>query len=94
MALGRVAGSAVTRSRIRRIAREVFEQVGIEQAAPLDVLLLTRGDVSSHRRLQVRAETDRLGRDAILIELNPEYAAMARRRITNDAPLFAPVAAS
>ena len=56
MALGRVAGSAVTRSRIRRIAREVFEQVGIEQAAPLDVLLLTRGDVSSHRRLQVRAD--------------------------------------
>jgi DNA modification methylase len=34
---------------------------------------------------------DRLGRDAILIELNPEYAAMARKRITNDAPLFAQV---
>ncbi len=32
---------------------------------------------------------DRLGRDAILIELNPEYAEMARRRITDDAPLFA-----
>lgn len=35
---------------------------------------------------------DRHGRDAILIELNPEYAAMARRRITGDAPLFAEVA--
>jgi DNA modification methylase len=32
---------------------------------------------------------DRLQRDAILIELNPEYAAMAKRRIYNDAPLFA-----
>lgn len=35
---------------------------------------------------------DRLGRDAILLELNPEYAEMARRRIRNDAPLFAEVA--
>jgi DNA modification methylase len=36
---------------------------------------------------------DRLGRDAILIELNPEYAAMAERRIQNDAGMFASVAA-
>lgn len=35
---------------------------------------------------------DRLGRDAILIELNPEYAALARRRIADDAPLFSEVA--
>ena len=34
---------------------------------------------------------DRLGRDAILIELNPEYADMARARITQDSPLFAEV---
>jgi DNA modification methylase len=32
---------------------------------------------------------DRLQRNAILIELNPEYAEMAERRIFNDAPLFA-----
>lgn len=32
---------------------------------------------------------DRLGRDAVLIELNPEYADMARERIRSDAPLFA-----
>ena len=32
---------------------------------------------------------DRLRRNAILCELNPEYAAMARRRINDDAPLFA-----
>jgi DNA modification methylase len=34
---------------------------------------------------------DRHRRDAILIELNPEYAEMARKRIYNDAPLFADV---
>jgi DNA modification methylase len=37
---------------------------------------------------------DRLKRNAILIELNPEYAAMAQRRITNDSPLFANVSAT
>jgi DNA modification methylase len=36
---------------------------------------------------------DRLQRDAILIELNEQYAAMAGDRITDDAPLFAEVAA-
>ena len=36
---------------------------------------------------------DRLQRDAIVIELNPEYVAMARGRIERDAPLFADVAA-
>lgn len=35
---------------------------------------------------------DRLQRDAILIELNPEYAAMAEKRIRGDSPLFADVA--
>jgi DNA modification methylase len=34
---------------------------------------------------------DRLKRDAILIELNPEYAAMAQRRIEGDAGMFAEV---
>ena len=37
---------------------------------------------------------DRLGRDAILIELNPEYAEMAERRIHGDAPLLADVGVS
>lgn len=31
---------------------------------------------------------DRLGRSAVLIELNPEYAEMARRRIADDAPML------
>lgn len=35
---------------------------------------------------------DRHGRDAILIELNPEYAAIAERRIKKDAGMFAEVA--
>lgn len=34
---------------------------------------------------------DRLQRHAILVELNPQYAEMARRRIHGDAPLFAEV---
>ena len=34
---------------------------------------------------------DRLGRDAIQIELKPEYADMAERRIRGDSPLFAQV---
>lgn len=36
--------------------------------------------------------SDRLGRSAILIELNPEYAAMAERRISGDGGMFASVA--
>ncbi|MDE2103584.1 MAG: site-specific DNA-methyltransferase [Patescibacteria group bacterium] len=34
---------------------------------------------------------DRLNRHAMLIELNPEYAAMAARRIRNEAGMFADV---
>lgn len=34
---------------------------------------------------------DRLGRDAVLIELNPDYAAMAEQRFRRDAGLFADV---
>lgn len=37
---------------------------------------------------------DRLGRNAVLIELNPEYAAIAERRLTADAGLFAEVKAA
>jgi DNA modification methylase len=35
---------------------------------------------------------DRLQRDALLIELNADYAGIAERRISSDAPLFAEVA--
>ena len=56
VALGRVAGSAVTRSRIRRIARDTFRKVQTEQAVHMDVLLLARSDVSCRPRRQVRAD--------------------------------------
>lgn len=36
---------------------------------------------------------DRMGFNATLIELNPEYVELAQRRISGDAPLFAEVAA-
>lgn len=35
---------------------------------------------------------DQLGRDAVLIELNPEYATFARNRISDDAGMFGEVA--
>jgi DNA modification methylase len=37
---------------------------------------------------------DRLGRNAVLIELNPEYAAIAARRLSQDAGMFAEVKAA
>lgn len=37
---------------------------------------------------------DRMGRDAVLIELNPDFADMAARRIADDAGLFSPVVAA
>lgn len=36
-------------------------------------------------------QADRMGRNAILIELNPEYADMAEKRIRGDAPLLAEI---
>lgn len=37
---------------------------------------------------------DRLGRSSILVELNPEYAALAERRLSNDGGMFADVRAA
>jgi len=54
VALGRTAGSATTRSRIRRIAREVFAD-RFSRPAGVDLLLLARSDVSGHPRRQIRA---------------------------------------
>lgn len=54
LALGRAAGTAVTRSRIRRIAREVLGRER-DAAAGTDLLLLARSDVSKQPRRQVRA---------------------------------------
>jgi ribonuclease P protein component len=59
LALGRAAGTAVTRSRIRRIAREVLGR-GRDAAAGSDLLLLARRDVSGQSRRQVRASLGEL----------------------------------
>lgn len=54
LALGRASGGAVTRSRVRRIAREVLAAC-CKRPEPADLLLLARSDVSRHPRRQVRA---------------------------------------
>lgn len=59
VALGRAAGSATTRSRIRRIAREIFA-ARPGRAVGVDLLLMARGDVSRQPRRQVRAGLGRL----------------------------------
>lgn len=58
LALGRAAGTAVTRSRIRRVARDVLGR-GLD-AAGTDLLLLARSDVSGQPRRQVRADLGEL----------------------------------
>lgn len=58
-ALGRGAGSAVTRSRARRVARDCFHrQRGC--LAGGDALLLARGDLSRTPRRRLRADLERL----------------------------------
>jgi ribonuclease P protein component len=61
LALGRAAGTAVTRSRIRRIAREVLG-CGGDAAPGTDLLLLVRSDVSGQPRRQVRSSLEELVR--------------------------------
>lgn len=59
VALGRAAGNATSRSRIRRIAREVFAQ-RIGSDGSVDLLLLVRSRVDSLPRRQVRARLGEL----------------------------------
>jgi ribonuclease P protein component len=54
MVLGRTAGNAATRSRIRRIMREVFAQ-RFGSGEGVDLLLLARSNVEALPRRQVRA---------------------------------------
>ncbi|HSD52364.1 MAG TPA: ribonuclease P protein component [Candidatus Methylomirabilis sp.] len=71
LALGRAAGTAVTRSRIRRIAREVLGRG--RTAAATDLLLLARSDVSRQPRRQVRASlADLLQRLSAALERREE----------------------
>jgi ribonuclease P protein component len=56
VALGKTAGPAVARSRIRRIARDIFHKAEVTRGLVLDLLLLARSDVSSRPRRHVRTE--------------------------------------
>jgi ribonuclease P protein component len=59
VALGRTAGGATVRSRIRRIAREVFaERFG--RAAGVHLLLIARSNVAACPRREVRARLGKL----------------------------------
>ena len=59
VALGAKAGGAVTRSRIRRIARTVL-QSGWARDAGVDLLLLARSEVGDRPRQRVRSELTQL----------------------------------
>ena len=52
VALGRTAGTAVTRARVRRIARDVY--AGNPACFGAQVLLLARGDLSREPRKRIR----------------------------------------
>lgn len=68
VALGRVAGKAVARSRVRRIAREAYaSQFG--RPAGVNLLLLAKSDVSEETREHVRGRlSEMLRRVARLVE--------------------------
>ncbi len=65
LSLGRAAGGAVTRSRIRRIAREVFNTSG-GGFADADLLLLARADVSCEAKRQIRGSLAGLAKRAAI----------------------------
>ena len=60
MALGRKAGGAATRSRIRRLAREAFKAGLLRESGTLDLLLFVRNDVSDRPRRKVRKDLEHL----------------------------------
>ena len=67
-------------------------QIGLEQTPAQYVTELVAVFREVRRVLRdAGLVADRLGRDAILIELNPEYAELAENRIRSEQPLFANV---
>lgn len=79
---------------------EIAPQGGADHPAMMPEELVRRCIVSSSKRGDIILDpfsgsgttglvADRLGRDALLIELNPAYAKMADLRIHADGPLFA-----
>jgi len=59
IALGRTAGNAVTRSRVRRIARDVFGSTQ-ERVKTAGCLLLARGDLGDEPRKRIRMALEAL----------------------------------
>jgi ribonuclease P protein component len=59
VALGRTAGNAVTRSRVRRIARDVFGSTQ-ECVKTAGCLLLARGDLGDEPRKRIRMTLETL----------------------------------
>jgi len=70
------------------MSKEIARRCVVCSTAPGDVVLDPFGGAGTTGLV-----ADRLQRDAILIELNPEYAAMAEKRIHADGPLFSQVTA-
>jgi ribonuclease P protein component len=60
VALGRKAGYAATRSRIRRLARDVFKAGLLREGGTLNLLLFVRKDVSDQPRRKVRQDLQSL----------------------------------
>jgi ribonuclease P protein component len=56
VALGRTAGSAVTRSRVRRIARDVFKAGAPPTRGAVQLLIFVRRDVRDQPRRRIRED--------------------------------------
>jgi site-specific DNA-methyltransferase (cytosine-N4-specific) len=68
------------------MADEIVRRCIVASSRPGDTILDPFGGAGTTGLV-----ADRLNRNAVLIEINPAYALMARNRIEGDAPLFAPV---
>jgi len=59
VALGRSAGGAVTRSRVRRLARDAFNLLR-DKKIEIDLLLMARDDIRNQSRRDIRKTLQRL----------------------------------
>lgn len=65
---------------------ELIEPCILSSSSPGDTIIDPFGGAGTTALV-----ADRLQRNAVMIELNPEYSELARARVTRDAPLFADV---
>jgi len=70
VSLGKRAGAAVVRSRIRRIARDVYRGL-MDELRMYDVLLAAREDVSTHPRREIRLTLARIFQRATAAPQDP-----------------------